>query len=1154
MKLSDLAATSAPVFFRTYSRWLSLFGRRESWDEVVTRCAVGFSRIGNLKLEQLELVAGCQVNGTVMPSGRWLWVGGTDWIEKQANFYGAYNCNSTNVDSLESFANVMDLLMQGCGVGVCLESKYVDQLPPIVNKVHVNIIDFAPVEQFLRLEDTEIDFEDNNCITITVGDSRQGWTDALHQILCIAALNLGETGLSCDGKFMIKVDLSNIRPDGERIVGFGGVSKSAGLGEFFKAIAEILNDTVDCKLTPVQCALLICTIGKVVVAGNVRRSAIIQQFDANNIEAQQLKSGMWKQLGEDWVIDPKLDCMRMANLTRVFHKKPTLQQCIDSVTEQFESGEGAIQWAGEAVARSNADLLNDEVKKQNFLYSYNLDPLNAKYYLANMMGLIQDDETLEFPQSFELEDRMSRYKLNPCFAAGTMVLTRNGHQAIENLVGKTVEVWDGLDWVKIDNFRITGEDRPVFTVKLYNGQSITATDYHSFILESGDRKILSELLPGDKLLTHGVLVDSGEIAEGAYLKGFLVGDGTNAQGHAKLSLYAPKYMCEQRLLDGAYSLKIKAVSLRGGSDTPYNTSGWGFADESYGRKNMQGLAQVDLLKWSTDAKINIPAEVYNWGAAAKSEFIAGVMDADGCVMDNANGFGYQITSVNLQWLVDFQLLLKTIGVDSKINPPRKGGYKDFGDRGGVCNTQDTHKLTISQTPSIALAKKCTFSRLVSFADRVTKYTLKSKWNKIESIEFSHVADKVYCCTVPTNHQFSLTNGITIGQCGEILLNNNFCNLSEVHLNQINPLKLNDQKQAFQAAGLSVSVLLHHEFNKTVYQTSRELDPIVGVSFTGLFDFFVTAFGAEWLRWWSEDRNPKFTVSAEGRVKLEAVLKVLGAGQNVANLFEDGCDGTIYSQCEKLYLKMWQITAEQTVRVYCAENEIKCPNRFTTVQPAGTKSLLTGASPGWHPPIAQRYIRRITFAAHDPVALACIDYGYSVTPSQKDKDEYGNLLHDAFDLRCTEWLIEIPTEVPWANLAGACDYDLNKFSAHAQFDFYMTVQQWYTQHNTSATISFRQHEIVELATAIHEAIDIDAGYISIALLARFDANETFPRLPFEPISLQRYNELHKAVLNRRYAYGQPVDFGDLLLKYDSRDAMQDAGCAPCDSEKCEVALK
>jgi adenosylcobalamin-dependent ribonucleoside-triphosphate reductase len=137
--------------------------------------------------------------------------------------------------------------------------------------------------------------------------------------------------------------------------------------------------------------------------------------------------------------------------------------------------------------------------------------------------------------------------------------------------------------------------------------------------------------------------------------------------------------------------------------------------------------------------------------------------------------------------------------------------------------------------------------------------------------------------------------------------------------------------------------------------------------------------------------------------------------------------------------------------------------------AGTKSLLTGASPGWHPPKAQRFIRRITFRKNDPVAMACIDYGYSVVPSQSDKDDNGNLLNDPFDPRCTEWLVEIPVEVPWANLPGADEVAIEKFSAAAQFDFYMQVQKHYTTHNTSATIEFREPEIEFLGERIYQAI-------------------------------------------------------------------------------------
>jgi ribonucleotide reductase class II len=107
-------------------------------------------------------------------------------------------------------------------------------------------------------------------------------------------------------------------------------------------------------------------------------------------------------------------------------------------------------------------------------------------------------------------------------------------------------------------------------------------------------------------------------------------------------------------------------------------------------------------------------------------------------------------------------------------------------------------------------------------------------------------------------------------------------------------------------------------------------------------------------------------------------------------------------------------------------------------------------------------------------------------------------------------VEIPTEVSWANLPGADRVEINNFSALAQFDFYMQVQKHYTAHNTSATVEFREHEIKPLAQAIHHAIDNGDGYISAALLARFDANATFPRLPFEPIDAATYHRLSAEV--------------------------------------------
>ena len=145
-------------------------------------------------------------------------------------------------------------------------------------------------------------------------------------------------------------------------------------------------------------------------------------------------------------------------------------------------------------------------------------------------------------------------------------------------------------------------------------------------------------------------------------------------------------------------------------------------------------------------------------------------------------------------------------------------------------------------------------------------------------------------------------------------------------------------------------------------------------------------------------------------------------------------------------------------------------------------------------------------------------------------------------------MEIPTQVSWANLPGADQVEINNFSAMAQFDFYMQVQQHYTAHNTSATIEFRENEIEPLAEAIHQAIQRGEGYISAALLARFDANATFPRLPFEPIDEATYLELNAEVLVRR----RNADFFDALQRYDSGELVE-AGPAGCDSDKCLLPL-
>jgi len=748
------APAANPVFYRTYSR-KTPFGR-ESWQQVAERNLEGLRQLGQLDGQEVDLIRRMQQKQKSLPSGRWLWIGGTAWIEKPENFSGAYNCTSTNLVDWQAFGLMMDLAMMGCGTGAIIEPRLIEKLPAVRNSITIKSVGDIGLTAPAERQDHTSHSINGQEVQIKVGDTRRGWVDSYQLLLELCSNQNFNPALPIE----VCVDLADVRPVGETLKGFGGMANPVKLKDLYTRVAQILNRAIGRKLTSVECCLLIDEAAVTIVAGNIRRSAGMRQFAADDQAAASAKDNLWQQDEQgNWRIDPERDSLRMANHTRVFHNRPSREVVFDAVLKQFNSGEGAIQFAPEAIARSNADLLTTAELRTEFqdIYCDQGREEAGRWLQLNHPAI----------GAAELEHRLNRYGLNPC-----------------------------------------GE--------------ILGADFH-------------------------------------------------------------------------------------------------------------------------------------------------------------------------------------------------------------------------------------------------------------------------------------------------------CNLAEVHLNQIDPADLQGQADAFKAAGLAVAALLNHRFEVERYRQSRAWDPIVGVSFTGLFDFFVHAFGTPWLQWWE-------------------------AGRPASS------EGLVYKQQEAEFLSRWKEIVNQAVWDYCDRHQLRRPNRCTTVQPAGTKSLLTGASPGWHPPKAQRFIRRITFRKNDPVALACLDYGYTIVPSQSDKDEQGRLLDDPFDPRCTEWLVEIPTQVSWANLPGADQVEINNFSAMAQFDFYMQVQQHYTAHNTSATIEFRENEIEPLAEAIHQAIQKGEGYISAALLARFDANATFPRLPFEPIDEATYLELNAEVLVRR----RNADFFDALQRYDSGELVE-AGPAGCDSDKCLLPL-
>ena len=434
---------------------------------------------------------------------------------------------------------------------------------------------------------------------------------------------------------------------------------------------------------------------------------------------------------------------------------------------------------------------------------------------------------------------------NPCFVAGTMVQTKQGHFAIETLVGKDVEIWDGLRWTSVNNFRVTGENQPVTTLTLHDGTEITATPYHKFILEDGTRKELKDLVIGDRLQISSAPQSHGlKRIKGAYLKGFLMGDGTSTSDSVLLSLYEPKFVCEQRLIVAANEIEPGEINTNAVVDVSF---GEPYEVKASLRKWMKGInvRKHELYRYII-REHGLPQELFEANYHSKCEFLAGLFDADGTASDTKNGFMYQLASIHLKLIQDVQLLLKTIGVQSTLRITRLATVKNFNDGYGEYQTQQLYRLTISQISSIHFAQQVDFTRLTSFADKVVRYNLNSKWNKIAKIEDAEIADTVYCCTVYGQHQFSLTNGVQTAQCGEIYLQPipidseyikgggwQFCNLSSINVRHDDTIQALMEKTYYATIiGDIQSLATQFEFLRSGTKTICDKDRLLGVNLVG----------------------------------------------------------------------------------------------------------------------------------------------------------------------------------------------------------------------------------------------------------------------------------------------------------------------------------
>jgi len=280
-----------------YARYQDDKGRRETWPETVTRFTdYIFSRTpaiadnAELKAELYNSI----VNLELMPSMRAMMTAGKSADRDNTC---VYNCSYLPVDDVKSFDEAMFILLCGTGVGFSVESKYINQLPEVPEKL----------------------FQSGG--VLNVHDSKEGWAKSLR--LLIAHLYAGE---------IPQWDVSAVRPAGARLKTFGGrASGPQPLIDLFEFTVATFKHAKGRKLNSLECHDLMCKIGEVVVVGGVRRSAMISLSDLDDERIRHAKAGPW------WDTAPH---RALANNSAVYNETPTVGKFMEEWLSLYNSHSG----------------------------------------------------------------------------------------------------------------------------------------------------------------------------------------------------------------------------------------------------------------------------------------------------------------------------------------------------------------------------------------------------------------------------------------------------------------------------------------------------------------------------------------------------------------------------------------------------------------------------------------------------------------------------------------------------------------------------------------------------------------------------------------------------------------------------------------------
>lgn len=253
----DKKILSDITVFGKYARYVHSLGRRETWEEIVTRNKEMHQKKYPELADTIEQVYNRSVyNKNILPSMRSLQFAGTP-IERNPS--RIYNCAYLPAEDVDTFSEVMFLLLGGTGVGYSVQRHHVDKLPAVI----------GPREDVRRY---------------VIGDSIEGWADSIKVLV--------ESYFY--GREKVNFDYGDIREKGAELITSGGKAPGPDpLRECIGRVDSILRRAVGRKLRPIEVHDILCYIADAVLAGGIRRAAMISLFSIDDDEMINCKSGEW---------------------------------------------------------------------------------------------------------------------------------------------------------------------------------------------------------------------------------------------------------------------------------------------------------------------------------------------------------------------------------------------------------------------------------------------------------------------------------------------------------------------------------------------------------------------------------------------------------------------------------------------------------------------------------------------------------------------------------------------------------------------------------------------------------------------------------------------------------------------------------------------